>query len=155
MFFIKLLRHLGLIGRKKYESILLHHRVRKSKLFDEKWYLSKYPDVAAAGADPITHYVQYGWREGRNPSPKFNGDAYLADNPDVATAKVCPLMHYIDSGWREGRYVRAVSGIAGTTPDAITHNSLGERIVYAFQYPIRVRDEYERLRTEIRAMKQK
>src|SRR5207237_3660212 len=32
---------------------------------DRVWYLSTYPDVAAAGVDPVEHYVRWGWREGR------------------------------------------------------------------------------------------
>ena len=36
-------------------------------LFNADWYCAEYPDVVACGADPFTHYMQYGWREGRKP----------------------------------------------------------------------------------------
>ncbi len=35
--------------------------------FDAAWYLSAYPDVAAAGIDPWEHYQYHGKTEGRLP----------------------------------------------------------------------------------------
>lgn len=34
---------------------------------DKKWYLETYPDVAAAGIDPVIHFEKHGRREGRIP----------------------------------------------------------------------------------------
>src|SRR5206468_3238736 len=45
---------------------------RTSPLFDPDWYRARYPDVAAAGIDPAIHYVENGWREGRDPGPSFS-----------------------------------------------------------------------------------
>ena len=39
-----------------------------SPLFDADYYLSKYPDVARRGEDPILHYLTHGSSEGRWPS---------------------------------------------------------------------------------------
>ena len=77
--------------------------LNQSGLFDQQWYLSKYPDVAAAGVDPTEHYLQIGATEGRNPSSKFDTVYYLQSNPDVAAAGVNPLLHYIQFGISEGR----------------------------------------------------
>ena len=41
--------------------------MRKLKYFDPAWYLSQYPDVAAAGIDPREHFEKHGRREGRLP----------------------------------------------------------------------------------------
>lgn len=41
--------------------------LKKSKLFDVKWYSSRYQDVADSQIDPIKHYVLYGIMEGRIP----------------------------------------------------------------------------------------
>ncbi|WP_334038946.1 glycosyltransferase [Alteromonas macleodii] len=41
--------------------------MRKLKYFDPLWYLSQYPDVAAAGIDPREHFEKHGRREGRLP----------------------------------------------------------------------------------------
>jgi len=72
-------------------------------LFDANFYLSRNPDVAAAGVDPYQHYLAYGWKEGRDPSALFSDSYYLSHNPDVAAAGVNPLLHYEQHGWQEGR----------------------------------------------------
>lgn len=76
---------------------------RESGLFDEAWYLSRYPDVKANGADPIEHFLIFGGAERRDPGPKFNTTEYLRLNPDVAVSNVNPLLHYLRHGAREGR----------------------------------------------------
>ncbi len=71
--------------------------------FDVTYYLKENPDIAAAGVDPLTHYEDYGWKEGRNPDPYFNTTYYLNQNPDVAATGIDPLIHYEEYGWKEGR----------------------------------------------------
>src|SRR5947209_3162421 len=74
-----------------------------AKLFDHRWYLSQYPDVRAAGIDPLTHYLISGGFEGRDPNPLFDSDWYLAQNPEVAAAGINPLTHYLHQGAAMGR----------------------------------------------------
>src|SRR5690349_22380597 len=45
-------------------------------------YLAHYADVAAAHINPLDHYNQFGWHEGRDPSLAFDTAAYLAANPE-------------------------------------------------------------------------
>jgi hypothetical protein len=71
--------------------------------FDAVYYLAHNPDVAAAGIDPLTHWVEAGWHEGRDPNALFGVQYYLNQNPDVAAAGVDPLQHYETLGWKEGR----------------------------------------------------
>src|SRR6266478_5757059 len=78
-----------------------------SGLFDSSWYLAENPDVAAAGMDPVKHYMLHGWKEGRDPSTSFVTRAYLSANPDVAAAGENPLLHYILHGKAEGRSAEA------------------------------------------------
>ena len=59
--------------------------------------------MAASGVNPLEHYDQYGWKEGRNPSANFDTNAYLAANPDVDAADVDPLAHFLAYGLYEGR----------------------------------------------------
>lgn len=59
---------------------------------DRGWYLATYPDVAAAGVDPVEHYLKLGWQEGRDPRPDFSTEAYLGHNVDTA---LNPLVHYL------------------------------------------------------------
>lgn len=77
-----------------------HFRNTVDILFDSRFYLETYQDVAEAGRNPLTHYLGIGWREGRNPNPWFDTRYYLAANPVVASAGTNPLVHYVQMGWR-------------------------------------------------------
>ncbi|MBE7212878.1 MAG: hypothetical protein INR65_17840 [Gluconacetobacter diazotrophicus] len=78
----------------------------RSLLFDPDWYRDTYPDVAAAGMDPIRHFFENGAREGRNPNPFFDTGHYVRSYEDVAAAKMNPFLHYLLYGAREGRLPR-------------------------------------------------
>ncbi len=80
-----------------------YNLIAKSKYFDKRWYLKMYPDVKKAGVNPVEHYLKHGWKEGRNPGPKFDGNVYLDLNADVKRAKINPLLHYEKHGKKEGR----------------------------------------------------
>ena len=73
----------------------------KSDLFDSKYYLLQNEDVKKAKMNPVLHYLQFGWKEGRNPSPLFNTQDYLYLRPDILKADICPLVHYELFGKRE------------------------------------------------------
>ena len=77
--------------------------IQSSGLFDRGYYISRYPDVAAAGIEPLVHFLLNGAAEGRDPSAIFNTSHYLAQNPDVAASGMNPLSHYILYGGRERR----------------------------------------------------
>ena len=80
------------------EAILL----AGSEFFDRQWYLTTYPDVAAAGCDPLLHYLRYGAAEGRDPGPQFSTRAYLDRYPSVSEAGLNPLVHYLRYGLKAG-----------------------------------------------------
>jgi 1,4-dihydroxy-2-naphthoate octaprenyltransferase len=69
--------------------------VRGDRGLDQAWYLATYPDIAAAGVDPVQHYLQFGWREGRDPRPDFSTRGYLAAHAEVAQARQNPFIHYL------------------------------------------------------------
>lgn len=69
-------------------------RVEASGLFDATWYLEKYPDISAAGMDPLAHYMQFGAGEGREVGPAFDVTSYLARQLGAASAN--PLLHFLD-----------------------------------------------------------
>ena len=77
--------------------------LRSSGLFDLDWYRKTYPDVAAAGLDPVEDYLSSGAAQGRNPNPFFDSAWYLEANPDVREAGINPLLHYLASGAAGGR----------------------------------------------------
>jgi hypothetical protein len=47
---------------------ILIRRLRRSKVFDENYYITKYPDVKRSGLKPEKHFLLYGFNEGRYPN---------------------------------------------------------------------------------------
>lgn len=74
--------------------------------FDEVFYRRKNSDVDFSEITPIAHYAQFGWREGRDPSPDFSTTGYLHLNPDVREVDMNPLLHFVVQGKSEGRLSR-------------------------------------------------
>ena len=60
--------------------------VEQSGFFDASWYLSRYPDVAAAGIDPLQHFMQHGAFELRDPSGQFSSSGYRYLHPEATSA---------------------------------------------------------------------
>ena len=69
-----------------------------ARAFDRAFYLATQADVAAAGLDPFEHFMDFGWREGRDPAPDFSVTGYLACYPQVAALGVNPFVHYLTNG---------------------------------------------------------
>jgi hypothetical protein len=78
------------------------------RLFDPDWYVRQYPDLAWSGQDPLEHYREHGWLEGRNPCLLFDTGFYIGQLPGEgrgasATISVSdPLTHYLAVGDAEG-----------------------------------------------------
>jgi len=77
--------------------------IYRSGYFDASYYLLKNPDVRLKDIDPLRHFIEYGWKEGRDPSLYFDTTYYLEANPDVRQAGINPLIHYLKYGYKEGR----------------------------------------------------
>jgi len=71
--------------------------------FDADFYLERYPDVAASGLAPFEHYMLFGWKEGRDPSPAFSTSYYLQHSPELAKVGINPFVHWVSHGNREWR----------------------------------------------------
>jgi len=108
------LLHYIVLGTAEHRMIFSIERSRDraiiaaSTLFDADWYRHTYSDVAAAGLDPIDHYIGRGARQGRNPGPHFDAGDYVEKNPDVSAANANPLLHYLAVGKAEGRRIRSL-----------------------------------------------
>ncbi|MGE0416016.1 MAG: hypothetical protein AB7O80_04350, partial [Acetobacteraceae bacterium] len=103
----------------------LRQEITGSGLFDPAWYLAAHPDVAAAGTDPLEHYVRFGMAERRPPNRYLDPDWYLTENPDIAGVGLDPVLHYLRHGDLEGRrphpmvdpvWYRAAYELAPDTP---------------------------------------
>ena len=92
---LKIVRFFHLINKKNYNEKRQIEIVKRSPLFDAKWYLAQNPDVKTKKIGAAKHYVKYGWKEGRNPSPDFGTEEYLAEYPELRVKNWCPLFHYM------------------------------------------------------------
>lgn len=68
------------------------------ELFDNRYYLSTYKDVASTGTNPLIHYIQHGWKELRNPSKKFDTAWYWLVHQNGDTGCLNPLTHFYKLG---------------------------------------------------------
>lgn len=78
--------------------------IRRSGLFDESFYLSMYTELQPPPADPIRHYCEQGWQQGRNPSDDFDTNFYLSAYSDIRNAGLNPFWHYVIAGASELRH---------------------------------------------------
>lgn len=72
-------------------------------LFDEHFYLSRYPDVTASALSPLWHYRRHGARSRRAPHPFFDPSWYAERYPDAVGDGPDPVEDYVRRGWRDGR----------------------------------------------------
>lgn len=70
---------------------------------DSAWYQHRYPDILAAGLDPVLHFIRYGLNERRDPNRFFDSAWYVEHYPDVNASGQHPLLHYLSSGAAELR----------------------------------------------------
>jgi len=71
--------------------------------FDATFYLTQYPEVRSRGMEALHHYIEVGWRQGKDPNAKFSTTEYLQKYSDVAEANIEPFYHYLSEGRKEGR----------------------------------------------------
>ncbi len=98
-----------MVFSKKRKYSLTDYRVVK-KSIDTSFYMDSHQDLIEAAErnrtfDPVKHYLEHGWWEGRNPTPDFCSAGYLHFHPDVARSGMNPFVHYLRFGHREKRYV--------------------------------------------------
>jgi FkbM family methyltransferase len=118
------------VARRRSKALMATRQdlISTSGLFDPKWYLAAYPDVAEANIDALEHFNENGSLELRSPGPLFDSKRYLADNPDVRAAGLEPFMHYLIYGRGEGR-LRSVDGGSqdwGLSPPAAREAGINE-----------------------------
>ena len=83
-----------------------------AQIFDERFYLKAYPDVAETGVSPFEHYLVFGRFEKRKPSAIFDPVAYAEANPEVAASGMEPFLHYVLVGQAVGAPLSKAETIA-------------------------------------------
>ncbi|WP_263217552.1 glycosyltransferase family protein [Pseudomonas atacamensis] len=73
------------------------HELMCAALIDKEFYLEIYPDIAAAGVDPLKHYIDAGYREGRCPLNLHSANAAIkvANALEYAPADITALSLHI------------------------------------------------------------
>ena len=61
------------------------------KLFDRYWYRLNNKDIDFSEICPLKHYIKYGWKQGRAPSPYFNEEMYKSIAPEFHTGSRSPI----------------------------------------------------------------
>ncbi|MBF0877895.1 hypothetical protein HKD21_13770 [Gluconobacter cerevisiae] len=80
--------------RDLHEEMLLSGMEVVAEDFDVRFYRRRNPDIKGTDDDLFRHFMTIGWKEGRDPSGRFDVAYYLWANPDVAAAEINPLLHY-------------------------------------------------------------
>ena len=76
--------------------------VLNSGLFDPEYYVRSYEDVANLNVDPLVHYLEEGWQQGRSPSAKIDLQYYLQQCLAFGESPKNPIIHYVTVGMRRG-----------------------------------------------------
>lgn len=71
--------------------------------FDVGFYLAANPELNLSEGEAFDHFMETGWREGRDPNPHFSVTKYQQLNPDMEAADANPFWHYVLFGRAEGR----------------------------------------------------
>ena len=80
--------------------------IKKYGLFDYDFYKNQLN--YEIDYDLLDHYLQIGYKDGKNPSKLFDGNYYLQNNDDVKKLGMNPLMHYVLYGMKENRGIKSV-----------------------------------------------
>lgn len=123
------------------DGVTTYNGVDYSSVYNYQYYITRYPDIAAAFPNDdiaaLEHFVLYGINEGRQAKDTFSITAYIDNNKDLRAAfgkdKMSYVNHYINYGKNEGRNAVDDYGIA----DGVTvYNGVDYAQVYDYQYYI-------------------
>lgn len=99
-------------------------QLRNTDQFDGDYYLSRNPDVAHLGLNPLMHYVEHGRWEGRQPKGSAAEFPFL--NPPPATPQLPPAIAPPPPGSEPQRPERPQETVAAPADDARVASPLSE-----------------------------
>ena len=82
---------------------IIMQKITANQLFDEEYYKSQFEEEL--DEDLLLHYLNVGFKEGKNPSQRFNNNFYLDRYKDVKNSGMNPLIHYMLYGKTEKRLI--------------------------------------------------
>ncbi|MDD2643221.1 MAG: glycosyltransferase family 2 protein [Methanobacteriaceae archaeon] len=80
-----------------------YSKILDENLFNEEFYIEKYPNIKNSGINPLLHYLFYGYKEHKIPALNFDSNIYLDKYPSVKQLNINPLVHYVMYGKKEGK----------------------------------------------------
>ncbi len=116
-----------------------YRAIKKNNLFDIGYYFKNNKDMISTGKDPFIHYLFHGFKENRNPNPKFNSNYYLINYNDVKKSNLNPLIHYSLFGMQEGRRTKTKIAIKIPVPRWKTANEWGD-----YHFALGLQKEFEK-----------
>ena len=120
--------------------------------FDTDWYLARYPEVAAAGVNPLLHFVRWGATRRLSPGPSFDTNG-ISTVSGRGGAGINPLAHFLEWGLGEGR--EPVSPIPQIFERFATKPTISaaefERIRQIYTSPLESRSRRQRQKTTSRS----
>ena len=84
-----------------FEKVYIYSQIKRSGLFDAKWYVQKYPEVRNYRKSALSHYLKKGFQLGYDPSVRFSTKLYEEAYPEVRQTGVNPLVHYLLKGRKQ------------------------------------------------------
>jgi len=84
--------------------------------FDPTFYGDSNPDLVNC-PELLDHFLNFGWKEGRDPNRNFSTIYYMHANTDVRDAGMNPFLHYVTSGRAEGRSAQPSQMVAAHFDD--------------------------------------
>ncbi|WP_324132784.1 glycoside hydrolase family 99-like domain-containing protein [Bosea sp. (in: a-proteobacteria)] len=88
-------REKGLVGHPWINDPAVNDAESMLPFFDAGFYLDKNADIARTGVDPFEHFVNFGWKENRDPNNWFKIVEYVAMNDWLAETGINPFSHYV------------------------------------------------------------
>jgi glycosyltransferase involved in cell wall biosynthesis len=117
-----------------------YRAIKNNNLFDIGYYLKNNKDVMSTGKDPFIHYLYHGFKENRNPNPKFSSNYYLTNYDDARKSNLNPLIHYSLYGIKDGRSTRGIKiAIKIPVPSWKTVNEWGD-----YHFALGLQKEFEK-----------
>lgn len=83
-----------------------YDKIKKSNLFDEKYYIANYAEVKQMNIDPIYHYLIIGCLKDYNPSKKFNTRKYIKKN-NIDVNKINPLIYHFENSSQNNKNLKS------------------------------------------------
>ena len=97
-----------------------------------------------SGKDPFIHYLHHGFKENRNPNPKFSFKYYLTNYEDARKSDLDPLIHYSLYGIKDGRRTNIKIAIKIPVPTWKIADEWGD-----YHFALALKKEFERKGCEV------